>query len=515
MESRPLVVVGAGIAGTAAAIEAARAGVQVTLVDENPVGFSTMGMDVPLFYGQRVDGALSNRAVMLERVIAANKDMAAAAAAGVDVRIGTCVWGAFRNSDSSRALDGPQLGLADDRQSWAIKYDRLIVAAGARDLGMPFNGWDLAGTMGANGAYSLMSVYEGLTSRRMVILGAGDLGLNTARMALMSGVKVAAVVDVAPSAGGDKALVTELRRLGVKFYTSHTVLEATGSDGQIESVLLIEVNRDCEPLALSEKEVAADTVCLAIGLVPNIELLSLLGCELTFKSELGGYVPDHDEWMRTSVDNVFVAGDAAGFHDGMIRQPEIARDQGRLAGIAAAESLGAIGNAEARARADDIHAEASSDDILAGRPTEVHTGWKGWLRSLVDASGQYAFVCRCEEVTCEELIGLQPPRYLNWTSEQMSRRSLLTHAKDGPLNPNHVKRLTRVGTGHCQGRLCREQVSLLVADETGTDIADMPMMTYRPPVRPLPLKVMWPHDETEQVRAEWPKWFHPPGKVLG
>ena len=192
--------------------------------------------------------------------------------------------------------------------------------------------------------------------------------------------------------------------------------------------------------------------------------------------------------------------------------PEIAREQGRLAGIAAAESLGAIDGAKARARRSEIQAGSHES---ADRPTEVHSGWQGWLRSLVDASGQYAFVCRCEEVTCEELIGLQPPRYLNWTSEQMNRRSLQTHAKDGPLNPNHVKRLTRVGTGHCQGRLCREQASLLVADETGTDIADMPMMTYRPPVRPLPLKVMWPHDETEQVRSEWPKWFHPPGKVLG
>ena len=512
MESRPLVVVGAGVAGTAAAIEAARAGVEVTLVDENPISLSTMGLDVPQFFGQRIDPALGNRAVMLERVIAANKDLAEAVAAGVDVQIGTCVWGAFRNSENSRALDGPQLGLADDRQSWTIKYDRLIVAAGARDLGMPFRGSELVGAMGANGAYSLMSVYEGLTSRRMVILGSGNLGLNTARMALMNGVKVVAVVDVAPAVKGAKALVKELRSLGVKFYTSHTVLEATGSDGQIESVLLIEVNEDNEPLAFSEKEVATDTVCLAIGLVPNIELLSLLGCDLTFKSELGGYVPDHDERMRTSVDNVFVAGDSAGFHDGMTLNPEIARDQGRLAGIAAAESLGAIDGAEARARRSEIQAASYEP---ADKPTEVHTDWKGWLWSLVDASGQYAFVCRCEKVTCEELIGLQPPRYLSWTSEQISRRSLRTHAKDGPVNPNHVKRLTRVGTGHCQGRLCREQVSMLVADETGTDIADMPMMTYRPPVRPLPLKVMWPHDETEQVRTEWPKWFHPPGKVLG
>ena len=47
MESKSLVVVGAGVSGTAAAIEAANAGVQVTLIDENPIPVSMMGMDVP------------------------------------------------------------------------------------------------------------------------------------------------------------------------------------------------------------------------------------------------------------------------------------------------------------------------------------------------------------------------------------------------------------------------------------------------------------------------------------
>ena len=60
MESKPLVVVGAGVSGTAAAIEAARAGVQVTLIDENPIGMSMIGLDVPQFFGQRIDGALGN-----------------------------------------------------------------------------------------------------------------------------------------------------------------------------------------------------------------------------------------------------------------------------------------------------------------------------------------------------------------------------------------------------------------------------------------------------------------------
>ena len=47
-------------------------------------------------------------------------------------------------------------------------------------------------------------------------------------------------------------------------------------------------------------------------------------------------MPKHDDQMRTSVENVFVAGDAAGFHDAMILDPETARNQGRIAGFAAA-----------------------------------------------------------------------------------------------------------------------------------------------------------------------------------
>ena len=510
METRPLVVVGAGVSGTAAAIEAAKAGVQVTLIDENPIGMSMVGLDVPQFFGQRIVGTLRNKAVMLGRVAMANDALAEAEEAGVDIQLGTYVWGAFRNTENSRVLDGPQLGLADDDRSWLLKYDRLIVAAGSRDLGMSFAGWSMAGAMGANGAYSLMCRYQALSSQRMVVLGSGNLGLNTARMAQDRGVDVAAVVDVSPSVRGDEALMRELRGRGVEFYNSHTVKEATGQADDIESVVLVEIDDDNQPVAGSEKVIPADTVCLAIGLVPNVELLSLLDCDLAFRSELGGYVPEHDDWMRTSVDTVLVAGDAAGFHDGMVLDPGIARSQGRVAGIAAAESLGAIDHPEALARRAEIQAAAAT-----AAPTEVHTGWRKWLQSLVNAGGLDVYACQCEEVTRAELIGLQPPRYLDWGSEQMSRRSLQTQVKDGPINPDQVKRLTRAGMGHCQGRRCREQVSLMLAEESGTDIAEMPQTSYRPPVRPLPLKVMWPHDETQQVRKDWAKWFFPTSEVLG
>ena len=510
MESKPLVVVGAGAAGTAAAIEAARAGVQVTLIDENPIPASMMGLNVPQFFGSRFTADLRDKSRMLERVASDNEALSKAQEIGVDVRLGTCVWGAFRNSETSRVLDGPQLGLSDGERSWLMKYERLIVAAGSRDLGIPFAGWDLAGAMGANGANALMGRYDALSSRRVVVLGSGNLGLSIAKMALDRGIEVAGVVDVSPSARGDEALLAQLRGEGVELYVSHTVKEAVGSAGEIESVTLVEIDEDSRPVPGTEKDISADTVCLAIGLVPNIELLSLLGCELSFKSELGGYVPIHDERMRTSVETVFVAGDVAGFHDELVLDTEYARRQGRMAGVAAAESLGAIAREKATARIADLRASAFDSTL-----TEVHSHWNRWLQSSVNAGGEDIIMCRCEEVTCADIIDTRPPRYLGWESEQMSRRNLNTLMKDGPVNPNYVKRLTRVGTGHCQGRLCREQVSMLLAEESGADVADIPFLSYRPPVRPLPLKVMWPHEEPEQVRMDWPKWFSPTNQVLG
>ena len=251
MESKPLVVVGAGVSGTAAAIEAARAGVRVTLIDENPISTSMVGLNVPQFFGQRFMGALRDKALMLERGDCGQQKLwRRLKKPAVDVQLGTCVWGAFRNSETSRVLDGPQLGLADDERSWLMKYDRLIVAAGARDLGISFAGWNLAGAMGANGAYVLMNRYQASSSRRMVVMGSGKPGPQTPPGWRWPGVsRYAAVVEVSSSIRGDEALITALQSEGVQLYTSHTVREAVGRDGDIQSVVLVEIDDDSEPVA--------------------------------------------------------------------------------------------------------------------------------------------------------------------------------------------------------------------------------------------------------------------------
>ena len=116
-------------------------------------------------------------------------------------------------------------------------------------------------------------------------------------------------------------------------------------------------------------------------------------------------------------------------------------------------------------------------------------------------------ICQCEEVTRRELVGVQPPRYLRWESGPMRARTLTTLLRDGPVNPDQVKRLTRAGMGPCQGRRCREQVALLLAREANTPVGQIPMAIHRPPVRPLPLSVLWPNDEPPETRDQWVSWF--------
>src|SRR5881409_276155 len=372
-----LVVVGAGVTGIAAAIEAARAGIEVMLIDEHPIDNDMMAMDAPLCFGQRIDPSVRNRALMLERVVETNPGLASAYEAGVDVQLGTYVWGAFVNGPTVQELPAPMLGLADDRRSWLVGYDRLIVAAGARDVLLGFPGWERAGTLGAGGAAALLVRYRALAARRLVVLGSGALGLQTAALALEHGVEVAGVVEVGARVRGHAATATALAERGVSFYTAHTIHEARGRTGEIESVVLVAVDGTGKPIRGGLKEIACDAVCWAIGLVPSVELLHLVGARLRFVSELGGWVPEVNARMRTSVPTVFAAGDCAGFHEGMLAAPEVARAEGRAAGRAAAESLGAVRRVETETR----------PRVIAPAPAagETHRHWRAWLDSLIAA----------------------------------------------------------------------------------------------------------------------------------
>ena len=87
---------------------------------------------------------------------------------------------------------------------------------------------------------------------------------------------------------------------------------------------------------------------------------------------------------------------------------------------------------------------------------------------LYELTTPQTVVCRCEEVTREEL----------------------DTAIAASADVNVIKSYTRAGMGLCQGRNCRRQVAALVAASNGTPIAEVPAATARPPARPVPLAAL-------------------------
>jgi len=478
-EHAEVLVIGAGPAGAAAAIEAAKLGANVVLVDENPLDPQLMGLDVPLLYGGRMGGAVQRRGRLVEQLLTANPALEEAIDRSVDVRLGVTAWGLYVNGPALRALPAPMVGLADEDRSWMCGFDRLILATGARDVVLAFPGWDQPGVVGAGGLHALLQRYDAFAGRRIVVLGSGELGVEAALMAQERGLEVAAVVEVLRRPQASSGAVARLKAAGVPILTGHTPRRAEGGRDGVERLVLGDGRG-------RETVLECDTVCLALGLAPAIELLSSAGGRIVADSRRGSHAPALQGWA-TSLPGVFSAGDAAG----LARSEAEAAEQGRQA---ARQTLGAKG---------------------AGRPPTGADAWAyqaAWFDALTRDVDPALMVCQCESVTRGDLLQVRAPRYLGEPTAPALARDLGSLGVDGPLNQDQVKRLTRAGMGPCQGRRCREQVALTLAQASGGSLADVPLASYRAPVRPLPLKVMADWNETPAMIDGWEIWFAIPGQ---
>ncbi len=469
-EHAELLVIGAGPAGIAAAIEGAIAGAKVVLLDENPVAGALVGLDVPLLFGGRMAGAAGTKERFTEAVADSIPELEEAYDRGVDVRLGTYAWGAFVNGPGVASLPCNVAGIADDASSSMIGFGKLIVAAGARDLCMFFPGSHLPGVVGANALAAMLCKYRAFNGHRILILGSGALARTAVELAREQGLSVAGLVEVRPQAQAEID--------GVPLFANHVLLRAEGDEAGVRAAVLAPVGGG------PEIRIECDTICLALGRVPNIELLDVLGARLAFHPERGGFVPDAAP-PATSLADVFAAGDAAGL--GPIDDPTFAAATGRAAARAA---LG-----------------LSHPPVAYPANPACHDYQRDWMRALVAAGGLEVMACQCEEVTRADLLGVQPPRYLGDRPPAMAARDLGSLLGDGPVNQDQIKRLTRAGMGACQGRRCREQVSLLLALGSNASVDAIPLPSWRAPVRPLPLSVLAAGDETRAMRKHWDGWF--------
>lgn len=330
MQQIDIAVVGAGPAGLSAAVEAAKLGAKVLVFDENEKPGGQLFKQIHKFFGSREHRA-GVRGMNLGTEL-----LAEAAQAKAEIRLNSVVYGIYKDK---------RLGIIEQNQtSYMIAAKKIILASGASENALSFPGCTLPGVMSAGAVQTMVNLHRVLPAEKTLMIGSGNVGLIVSYQITQAGGKVVALLEAAPKIGGYGVHAAKISRAGVPVMTRHTVKQVWGNK-QVEGATIIELDDKFRPVPGSEKEVKVGCVAIAVGLTPLIELAQLCGCKFTYLPRMGGMLPIHNADMETSMPGIYIAGDISG-----VEEASTAMEEGRLAGIAAAESLGYIG----RSAADEL-----------------------------------------------------------------------------------------------------------------------------------------------------------------
>lgn len=472
-------IIGAGAAGVAATVVAARSGCRVTLVDtgERPGGQYYRGLHssgastAPTIASRARSGRESG---LSYAALAGDLDRLVRAGA-VDYRPRTSAYALERAGGSLRVRTR-----GDDRHRQdvdAIEARTVVLATGAFDRPLPFPGWTLPGVMTGGGAQSLVKGQGVLPGRRIVVAGTGPFLLAVAATLLDHGATVVAVVEANdPVTGGlrrarglaaglGKAgdltrFLTTLARHRVPYLRRHRVLEAHGDD-RVTGVRIARVADEWQVVPGTERSLDCDAVAVGFGFVAQLDLAAQAGAQLHRGAD-GGLAVQVDDDQATSVPGLLAAGETTG-----IGGVDAARVEGLVAGATAATLAGRASalTASALHRAE---VEVQSWRRFAGALHATFPVRSGW----VDGLREDTLVCRCEEVPVSRV-----------------RQAVALGAGDART----VKLLSRAGMGWCQGRMCAATVDGLCGFD---DVASLQGASYRPVAVPVPLGAL-AHDQVE------------------
>lgn len=453
-EQYDLLIVGAGPAGMAAAIEATMHGLVAAVIDETSAP------------GGQIFRAIESNMVGNRRLL----DLL-----GADYEAGGKLVAEFRQSGATYLPDTSLWRI--DPDGWAayssdgaskmLKACHVLVATGAYERPVPIPGWTLPGVMTAGAAQILLKSGGYLPAGPTVLAGNGPLLLLVACQLLAAGCALEAVLETTGSTDYFRALRHLPRALGAPEYLAKGLAMRRTIRGagvpMFSGVRGLSVVGKTVAEAVrfrvggQEKEIAAKTILLHQGVIPNTQITRALECKHRWAEESRYWQPIVDAWGATSLATVHAAGDCAGIVGA--RASEAA---GRLAALDIACRLDKFGHEE-RDRLATPWRRSLRHHLLARplldclfRPTED-----------ILLPENATTVCRCEDVCAGEIRAA---------------------AALGCAGPNQLKAFTRAGMGPCQGRLCGLPVAEIIAAESGKPVQDVGYYRIRPPIKPVTLE---------------------------
>ncbi len=263
-----LLIIGAGPAGIDAALEAAGTGKKIILIDEQE---------------EAGGGALSDPALWpwLERSLKALAD-----APNVTILTRTTAFGYFHDNfigAVERLTEHlAETGHGPREKLWRIRAVDVVLAQGAIERPLVFDGNDVPGVMLASAAKTFALRYGVAVGRSVVLMASHDSGWRDAFALAKAGVGVTAIVDVRADVAA--ALKDEAAQLGIALHLGRSIIGVKGRHG----VTGVEVAAND---ASGRTTLSCDAVLMAGGWTPTVHLWSHSKGSLEWREDLGAFVP--------------------------------------------------------------------------------------------------------------------------------------------------------------------------------------------------------------------------------
>ncbi len=417
-----VLVIGGGMAGIAAARQAAEAGRNVLIIEQTAQWGGRALVD-----GDRIDEL--EAADWVAKQIEALEAMP-------NVRLRTrCMGAGLYDHGYALAYERvsehrPGKPGAPRHRLWRIRVREVVVASGAIERPLTFANNDLPGVMLASAVRDYIGLWGVLPGQRAVVYANNDDAYRTALALHDAGAKVQAVVDTRAEVFGD--LPAEVRALEIEVLPGHGIVHARGKL-RVDEVEIGPIATD-GTIGSRTRHLFCDLVAASGGWSPVVHLWSHCGGKLIWDAAQTMFRPDPD------------------------RAP-IGAD-----GQAATRIVGAAnGFLTCQAALADALGEEAVPAVEAPTEAALQPHW------FTPSLGKYAHGTK---------------HFVDFQND-VTAADVRLAAQEGYESVEHAKRYTTLGMATDQGKTSNINGLALLAEALGAEIPHVGTTTFRPPYTPI------------------------------
>jgi sarcosine oxidase subunit alpha len=420
-----VLIAGGGAAGIAAALAAAETGASVILADERPA----LGGSLHFDSGVQIDG---------QDGFAWAQAMTAKLAAmpGVTVLTRTTVFGYYAQNFIGlveRVTDhvaSPDKALPRERL-WQVRAKRVILATGAIERHMVFDGNDRPGIMLASAARTYLNHYGVAVGAKVGVYTSHDSAYEAAFDLKSAGIQIPVIVDTRDKPG--EAVLKKARDLGINVQVGSSVLK-TGGKLRVSSMTV--ARRGMR----SGEKIAVDALIMSAGWTPSVHLFSQSRGKLAFDADNQRFLPGTYAQDCLSVGACNGTGSIAA-----------SIEEALGAGQLLAQAAGATG--------------ASNVSITATQTFD----WTGGMAGSADGAGP-------ENSMAKAFVDFQ---------HDVCAKDIRLAVREGMHSIEHIKRFTTNGMATDQGKTSNIHGLAIAAEALGKPIPEVGLTTFRAPYTPV------------------------------